>query len=161
MWFHRRMLHISWKDHVTNYAVLRRGRTERKLMNRIRAGQMSFLGHIMRKHGLENIVVTGKIEGERSRGRPRLNFMKSLSQLLKISEVEIIERKKPGRVEHHDRQRPNWIRHLEREITSKCQNQEVDVWVVGHLVTQFPPFPYMTVVQIHSNYIAYKSKTTV
>ena len=35
---------------------------------------------------------TGKIEGERSRGRPRLNFMKSLSQLLKISEVEIIER---------------------------------------------------------------------
>ena len=70
----------------------RRGRTERKLMNRIRARQMSFLGHIMRKHGLENIVVTGKIEGERSRGRPRLKFMKSLSQLLKISEVEIIER---------------------------------------------------------------------
>ena len=62
-------------------------------MNRIRAGQMSFLGHIMRKHlDLENIVVTGKIEDERSRGRPRLNFMKSLSQLLKISEVEIIER---------------------------------------------------------------------
>ena len=80
-------VHISWKDHVTNDEVLRRGRTERKLMNRIRAGQMSFLGHIMRKH-----VVTGKIEGERSRGRPRLNFMKSLSQLLKISEVEIIER---------------------------------------------------------------------
>ena len=92
MWFHRRMLHISWKDHVTNDEVLRRGRTGRKLINRIRAGQMSFLGHIMRKHGLENIVVTGKIEGERSRGRPRLNFMKSLSQLLKISEVEIIER---------------------------------------------------------------------
>ena len=93
MWFHRRMLHISWKDHVTNDDVLRRARTERKLMNRIRAGQMSFLGHIMRKHGLEHIVVTGKIEGERSsRGRPRLNFMKSLSQLLKISEVEIIER---------------------------------------------------------------------
>ena len=88
----RRMLHISWKDHVTNDEVLRRGRTERKLMNRIRAGQMSLLGHIMRKHRLENIVVTGKIEGERSRGRPRLNFMKSLSQLLKISEVEIIER---------------------------------------------------------------------
>ena len=92
MWFHRRMLHISWKDHVTNDKVLRKGRTERKLMNRIRAGQMSFLGHIMRKHGLENIVVTGKIEGEISRGRQRLNFMKSLSQLLKISEVEIIER---------------------------------------------------------------------
>ena len=99
MWFHR-----SWKDHVTNDEVLRRGRTERKLMNRIRAGQMSFLGHIMRKHSLENIVVTGKIEGERSRGRPRLNFMKSLSQLLKISEVEIIERT-INREEHLERER--------------------------------------------------------
>ena len=61
---------------IVFHEELRRGRTERKLMNRIRAGQMSFLGHIMRKHGLENIVVTGKIEGERSRGRPRLNFEK-------------------------------------------------------------------------------------
>ena len=86
------MLHISWKDHVTNDEVLRRGRTERKLINRIKAGKMSFLRHIMRTHRLENIVVTGKIEGERSRGSPRLKFMKSLSQLLKISEVEIIER---------------------------------------------------------------------
>ena len=92
MWFHRRMLHISWKDHVTNDDVLGRGRTERKLMNRIRTWQMSFLGHIMRKHIFEDIVVTGKIEGERSRRRPRLNFMKSLSQLLTIREVEIMER---------------------------------------------------------------------
>ena len=53
---------------------------------------MSFLGYSMRKHRIENIVVTGEIESERSRGRPRLNFMKSLSQLLQISEVEIIER---------------------------------------------------------------------
>ena len=75
-------------------------------MNRIRAGQMSFLGHIMRKHSLENIVVTGKIEGERSRGRPRLNFMKSLSQQLKISEVEIIERTR-NREEHLEREIPN------------------------------------------------------
>ena len=105
MWFHRRMLHISWKDHVTNDEVLRRGRTERKLMNRIRAGQMSFLGHIMRKHRRENIVVTGKIEGERSRGRPRLNFMKSFSQLLKISEVEIIERTRSREERERERER--------------------------------------------------------
>ena len=51
-----------------------------------------FPGTYNEKHGLENIVVTGKIGGERSRGRPRLNFMKSLSQPLKISEVEIMER---------------------------------------------------------------------
>ena len=97
MWFHRRMLHISWKDHVTNDEVLRRGRTERKLMNRIRVGQMSFLRHIMRKHRLENIVVTGKIEGERSRGRPRLNFMKSLSQLLKSVKSRSSKEQETGR----------------------------------------------------------------
>ena len=66
-------------------------------MNSIRAGQMSFLGHIMRKHRLENIVVTGNIEGERSRGRPRLNFMKSLSQLLKISESRSSKEQETGK----------------------------------------------------------------
>ena len=64
LWFHRRMLHIFWKDHVlTNDDVLIRAGTERRLVERIRERQLSFLGHTMRKQGLENSMVTGKIEG--------------------------------------------------------------------------------------------------
>ena len=70
-WFHMRMLHISCKDHVTNDDVLSgRGGIERKLMDRIREAKLSFLGLITKKKRLENIIVAGKIEGERDRGRP-------------------------------------------------------------------------------------------
>ena len=51
----------------------------RTLMKRIRKRQLEFLGHIMRKEKLENLTVTGKIEGKRSRGRQRSTFMESLS----------------------------------------------------------------------------------
>ena len=38
-------------------------------MKRIRKRQLEFLGHITRKEKLENLMVTGKIEAKRSRGR--------------------------------------------------------------------------------------------
>ena len=71
MWFLRRMFRIAWSDHVTNEEVLRRARRERSLMISIRKRQLQFLGHIMRKEGLENLTLTGRIEGKRSRGRQR------------------------------------------------------------------------------------------
>ena len=41
----------------------------------------SFLGQFRGRQGRGNGVVTGDIEGDRGRGRPRLNMTKSLSQL--------------------------------------------------------------------------------
>jgi len=36
---------------------------------RIRQRQLAFLGHLLRKHGLENLVVMGRINGKKARGR--------------------------------------------------------------------------------------------
>ena len=80
MWFLRRMLRISWGDHISNEEVLKRAGEERKLNKMIRKRQAEFIGHIMRKEGLEEIIITGKIEGKRGRGRPRLNYLTSLSK---------------------------------------------------------------------------------
>ena len=68
MWCYRRMLRLSWTKKVTNEEVLKRIREGRTLMKRIRKRQLEFLGHVMRKEKLENLTVTGKIEGTRSRG---------------------------------------------------------------------------------------------
>jgi len=38
------------------------------IVKRIRQRQLTFLGHVLRKHGLENLVVMGKINGKRPRG---------------------------------------------------------------------------------------------
>jgi len=34
--------------------------------------QLDFIGHVMRRQGIEALVVTGKVEGRRARGRQRL-----------------------------------------------------------------------------------------
>ena len=69
MWFLRRMMRIPWTGKLTNEEVLQRAGVERKLIGEIRTRQMRNLGHVIRKDGLENLALTGKIEGKRGRGR--------------------------------------------------------------------------------------------
>ena len=64
MWFLRRMLRMSYKDRVTNEEVLRIAKVDRTLMKDIVKRQMEFIGHDIRKEELENLVVTGFIEGK-------------------------------------------------------------------------------------------------
>ena len=80
MWFFRRMLRISWTEHATNESVLQRVGTRREMMRSIRQRQMRFLGHIIRDGNLENVCATGRIEGRRGRGRPRLKYMDTLAR---------------------------------------------------------------------------------
>ena len=44
--------------------------------------QMTFLGHIMRENGLENLTVTRRIEGGRSRGRPRKKYLDKMQEMI-------------------------------------------------------------------------------
>ena len=45
------------------------------LLKTIRQRQLRFMGHICRKGEIEHLAITGKIEGKRSRGRPREAFV--------------------------------------------------------------------------------------
>ena len=90
MWFYRRMLRISWTEHMSNEEVLAKAGTRRKLVVTIRKRQLQFLGHVLRKEELEDVAITGKIEGKRARGRQRLTFISSLSHWMKINEKDII-----------------------------------------------------------------------
>ena len=74
-WFYRRMLRISWKEKVTNVEVYRRMNTSTFLLIDIVHRQLTFLGHILRKGELENLVVTGFVDGKRDRGRQRETFL--------------------------------------------------------------------------------------
>ena len=80
MWCYRRMLRISWADRVTNEEVLQRAGAGRELMRVIRQRQLRFLGHVMRQKQLESVCVTGKVEGRRGRGRPRIKLVDTLAR---------------------------------------------------------------------------------
>ena len=71
MWFWRRMLKIPWTAKRTNVEAMEEAGLTRSLVNRIRKQQATFVGHILRRKGLEHLVITGKMEGRRGRGRQR------------------------------------------------------------------------------------------
>jgi len=75
MWFRRRMMKISWMDKVSNDEVLLGANTTTQLMQTIITRQIRFVGHVIRKGKLEYLMLAGKIEGKRARGRQRLTFL--------------------------------------------------------------------------------------
>jgi len=72
------MLKISWTEKKSNEEVFKEAGVHLTLMKRIRQWQLAFLGHVLRKHGLENLVVMGRIDGKRAKGRQRLKYLNSL-----------------------------------------------------------------------------------
>jgi len=60
MWFWRRILKISWQEHVTNESVLERIGMSRCLMNTIK--RRKYVN--MLRHAIE-----GRMEGKRTKGR--------------------------------------------------------------------------------------------
>ena len=80
-----------------NEEVLQRAGKGMKLILEIRTKQMRFLGHLMRKDGLENLALTGKIEGRRSRERQWSLWMANLNEWIgergvKYQEVALFEK---------------------------------------------------------------------
>jgi len=51
------------------------GRVGRQLLETLHKRQLEFFGHVMRRDGLDKLVVTGNIEGTRARGRQRMKYL--------------------------------------------------------------------------------------
>ena len=85
MWFLRRMMKISLTKKINE-----RAQTERQIMKQIVKRHCSFLGHVLRKRGIEYQVVTGKVEGKRDRGRQRQTFLGWIGKCFDKSGVDII-----------------------------------------------------------------------
>ena len=92
MCFLRRMLKISWTEKKSNLEVRRAAGVQRTLMMTIRQRQLDFFGHVMRSQGLEALVITGKVEGRRARGRQRQKYLDSLCTYLEdnVSPTQLI-----------------------------------------------------------------------
>ena len=88
MWIYRKMLKISYKDHVTNEEVLRRMNETPKLLKEIKRRKIQYLGHIIRGSEIQKDLLEGKVEGTRKRGRPRSSW---LSEIEKWTGKKILE----------------------------------------------------------------------
>jgi hypothetical protein len=54
---------VSWTDHVRNEDVLLRVKEKRNILHEIRKRKANWIGHILRRNGLLQRVIEGKIQG--------------------------------------------------------------------------------------------------
>ncbi|NSM56165.1 hypothetical protein HET73_00315 [Wolbachia endosymbiont of Atemnus politus] len=78
MWTIRRAMHVSWEERITNEDVLRMAGVEREIMNHIMQRKTRYFGHIIRKNDIQRLLLEGRIEGTRSRGRQRLTWFDNI-----------------------------------------------------------------------------------
>jgi len=91
MWFLRRMLSVPWTARENNESILRRMKWKRCLMNTIRYRQLKFLGHIIRKGCLEHLVLSGKINGKKDKGRQRIKYLENMNLWIEKQGYEQID----------------------------------------------------------------------
>ena len=76
----RRVLRIPWTVRITNVEVWKRLNETPELLQSIKARKLGYSGHIMRQESLsiENMIVTGLVPGNRSRGRPAMAWIDNI-----------------------------------------------------------------------------------
>uniref|UniRef100_A0A8D8XQX4 Endonuclease-reverse transcriptase n=1 Tax=Cacopsylla melanoneura TaxID=428564 RepID=A0A8D8XQX4_9HEMI len=83
MWVYRRILRISWVDKVSNERVIQRMNKEKEIVNTIKTRKLQYLGHISRnpeRYKIPLLLLKGKVEGRRGRGRKRTSWLQNLRQ---------------------------------------------------------------------------------
>lgn len=105
MWTYRKMHKISYTEHITNVEVLAKMGKDKEIIHTVKTRKFKYFAHIMRhpeKYGILHIIIQGKINGKRPRGRRRLSWMgdmrnwfeKSSEQLFRAAqnkeEVEVM-----------------------------------------------------------------------
>jgi len=97
MWCYRRMMRISYKDHISNEKVLEMVKEKRNLLKQIKKHKIQYFGHIIRAEGFQKQLLEGKINGRRKRGRPRKSWTGDILQWTGSSYVELVQRAKSRR----------------------------------------------------------------
>src|ERR1051325_1310566 len=80
MWLWRRMEKISWKDLKTNDEVLHLVEEERNIVITIEKRKKNWIGYIVRGNSLLKLVLEGRMEGKRPRGRQRIGMVDELKE---------------------------------------------------------------------------------
>ena len=81
---YRRLLGISYKDHITNEEVERRIKSEigpfTDLLTIVKQRKLKWYGHVTRSAGLAKTILQGTVQGRRRRGRQRKRWEDNITE---------------------------------------------------------------------------------
>ena len=85
----RRLLGISYKDHITNEEVRRRVSLHMKkyvdLLSTVKKRKLKWYGHVTRTHGLSKTILQGTVAGSRRRGRQKKRWIDNITEWTGLS----------------------------------------------------------------------------
>ena len=79
---YRRAMSISYREHVSNQEVLRRGKTGAILESQVRRRKLQYFGHIVRHESTEKDIMLGMIPGMRAQGGQKKLWIDDITRWL-------------------------------------------------------------------------------
>ena len=85
---YRKILRISYKDHVTNEGVLAKIQQaigpHEDLLTMVKRCKLQWYGHVSRSSGLVKTILQGTVKGERRKGRQRKRWEDKIREWMQL-----------------------------------------------------------------------------
>ena len=86
LWYWRKLLRVPWTARRPNQFILKEISPEYSLEGLMLKLKLQYFGHLLRRtDSLEKILMLGKIEGERIRGRQRMRWLDGIRDSMGMS----------------------------------------------------------------------------
>ena len=85
-------MRVPWTARRSNQSILKEISPEYSLEGLMLKLKLQYFGHLMqRTDSLEKILMLGKIEGRRRRGRQRMRWLAGITDLMDMSLIKLLE----------------------------------------------------------------------
>ena len=85
LWCWKRLLRICWSARRSNQLILKEISPEYPLEGLMLKLKLQYFGHLMKRtESLEKILMLGKIEGRRKRGRQRMRWLDGITESMNL-----------------------------------------------------------------------------
>ena len=86
LWCWRRLLRVPWTARRSNLSILKEINPDCSLEGQILKLKLKSFGHLMRREdSLEKTLMLGKTEGQRRRGRQRMRWLDSITDVMNMN----------------------------------------------------------------------------